>query len=68
MSFNKPSVPQEDHFDAYQALMCSVYGCQNRWSIKMDGDKPKCSEHQWGKVKPKMQAPTQHWQDDGEPF
>jgi hypothetical protein len=26
-------------------LMCSVYGCPNRWSVNMG--KPFCSAHQW---------------------
>jgi len=59
---------EPDKFDQDQALMCSVFGCSKRWAVKMDGDKPKCSEHQWGKAKPKMQEPSKHWQDDGEPF
>jgi hypothetical protein len=55
---------EPDKFDQIQALMCSVYQCQNRWCVKMDGDKPKCSDHQWVRAKPKMQTPVPHWQDE----
>ena len=34
-----------------QRLMCAVPGCQNRWSVHADGQKPNCSFHQWGKKK-----------------
>ena len=40
---------QDNGFDEMQRLMCSVAGCQNRWSVHMSGDKPKCSKHQWEK-------------------
>ena len=29
------------------SLLCSVNGCTSRWSVKMDGESPKCSYHQW---------------------
>lgn len=29
------------------SLLCSVPGCTSRWSVKMDGESPKCSFHQW---------------------
>ena len=51
MSFAKPTPKQESTFDEVQKLMCSVHGCPNRWSVHISGDKPKCSEHQWGKDK-----------------
>ena len=38
---------QESHFDEVQRLMCSVDGCPHRWSVHLDGHKPKCSHHQW---------------------
>ena len=33
--------------DDLQKLMCSVHGCEKRWSVIMGGGKPMCSEHQW---------------------
>ena len=29
------------------SLLCSVPGCTSRWSVKLDGQMPKCSHHQW---------------------
>ena len=29
------------------SLLCSVDGCVSRWSVKLDGQMPKCSRHQW---------------------
>ena len=29
------------------SLLCSVPGCASRWSVKLDGQMPKCSFHQW---------------------
>jgi len=77
MSFAKPEVKKEDSFDAMQRLMCSVHGCQNRWSVHMEGDKPKCSKHAWQlddykapdlKEVFKNARPVKHWQDDEEVF
>jgi hypothetical protein len=45
MSFKNLNVPVNDDSE-YQRLMCSVNGCQNRWSVNMGS--PKCSFHQWG--------------------
>lgn len=42
---------QEFEVSGYDHLMCSVPGCQNRWSVSINGDKPKCSMHQWMKPK-----------------
>ena len=36
--------------DELEKLMCSVPGCNKRWSVKIDA--PKCSEHQWSGNKP----------------
>ena len=54
--------------DEYKALMCSVHGCPNRWSVKIDA--PMCSFHQWGSspVKQKAMLPdlppkTEQWYD-----
>jgi hypothetical protein len=57
--------------DELEKLMCSVPGCNKRWSVKIDA--PKCSEHQWSDKKPATKRdivvalthpPVQHWQDD----
>ena len=77
MSFAKPETKKDDNFDAIQRLMCSVHGCPNRWSVHMDGEKPKCSKHQWQKEAYKAPdlkeifrnvRPVKHWQDDQEIF
>lgn len=47
-----------------QRLMCTTPGCNKRWSVNMGS--PKCSFHQWGKVKdldvksqlPKLETPV----------
>jgi hypothetical protein len=65
----KNNAPQESGFDEMQRLMCSVPGCPNRWSVKID--RPMCSFHQWGTTaKPKSDIhsvlktkPVQHWND-----
>jgi hypothetical protein len=49
MSFAKPTPKQESSFDEEQKLMCSVSGCQKRWTVHLSGDRPKCSEHQWAR-------------------
>jgi hypothetical protein len=46
--------------------MCSVHGCPNRWSVHSDGEKPKCSKHQWQKTEKK--PVVQSWHDVGEQF
>ena len=33
------------------SLLCSVPGCTSRWSVKLDGQMPKCSHHQWQQPK-----------------
>jgi hypothetical protein len=33
-------------------LMCSVPGCNQRWTVHISGDRPKCSHHQWSGEKP----------------
>jgi len=74
MSFkDKYSTKQDDGFDDVQRLMCSVQGCQRRWSVHMEGMRPMCSEHQWAGSKPAKKdiaallsntKPVKHWQDD----
>jgi len=77
MTFAKPETKKDDNFDAMQRLMCSVHGCPNRWSVHMEGEKPKCSKHQWEKQDYKApdlkealknSNPVKHWQDDEEVF
>ena len=46
MSFIKPE-KKSDERDPTAELMCSVPGCPNRWTVKID--RPLCSGHQWGK-------------------
>jgi hypothetical protein len=53
MSFkNRYNEKIEIEEDSIQKLMCSVAGCNKRWSVHMSGDKPKCSYHQWDCKKP----------------
>ncbi len=33
------------------SLNCASAGCNNRWSVQLDG-RPKCSHHQWFGSKP----------------
>ena len=54
----RSNVKQESDFDEVQRLMCSVPGCQNRWSVHISGDKPKCSKHQWEKNSADYKKPT----------
>jgi len=66
MAITKFTQQKDDSFDDIQRLMCSVHGCPNRWSVHMEGEKPKCSKHQWQKteVKPAVKS----WHDVGEDF
>jgi hypothetical protein len=45
---NEKQIKDESTFNE---LKCFVEGCENRWTVKADGDKPKCSRHQWGEKK-----------------
>lgn len=57
MSFAKPAPKkQESEFDEVQRLMCSVSGCNRKWSVDMG--RPMCSQHQWGKEKPALKNLT----------
>ena len=66
MAITKFTHQKDESFDEIQRLMCSVPGCPNRWSVHMDGEKPKCSKHQWQKLDKK--TPTKSWHDVGEEF
>lgn len=62
MSFAKPT-QKSDEFDEMQRLMCSVPGCPNRWTVKID--KPMCSFHQWG---PRKDKPVEFKQPPVKPY
>ena len=64
MAITKFTQQKDDSFDDIQRLMCSVPGCQSRWSVHSDGEKPKCSKHQWQKTEIKPTAKS--WHDVGE--
>jgi hypothetical protein len=77
MAITKFTQHKDDSFDDIQRLMCSVHGCQKRWSVHMEGEKPKCSKHAWQKEVYKApdlkevfknSRPVKHWQDDEEAF
>jgi hypothetical protein len=77
MSFAKPEKKQESSMDEMQRLMCSVFGCNKRWTVHISGDKPKCSHHQWSGEKPSRNPATllpkepktvAQWYDDKEDF
>jgi len=60
MAITKFTQQKDDSFDDIQRLMCSVHGCQNRWSVHMEGEKPKCSKHQWQKTEVKPAVKSLH--------
>ena len=73
MAITKFTQQKDDAFDDVQRLMCSVPGCTKRWLVHMEGEKPKCSKHQWEKQDYKApdlkevfknSRPVKHWQDD----
>ena len=45
-NFKKEEIPE-----GKSDLLCSVDGCSSRWSVKLDGQLPKCSHHQWQQPK-----------------
>ena len=51
MTFAKPASKQKDEIE--HNSYCSVDGCQNIWSVRQDGDKQKCSFHQWANDPPR---------------
>jgi len=66
MAITKFTNQKDESFDDTLRLMCSVHGCPNRWSVHSDGEKPKCSKHQWEKT---SKPPTvKSWHDVGEEF
>jgi hypothetical protein len=50
MTFAKPDAKQKDDFE--YSTYCSVDGCGYLWAVRADGDKPKCSKHQWANDAP----------------
>ena len=38
---------KEEIAEGKSDLLCSVDGCNSRWSVRLDGQMPKCSRHQW---------------------
>ena len=45
-NFKKEEIPE-----GKSDLLCSVDGCSSRWSVRIDGQLPKCSHHQWQQPK-----------------
>ena len=45
-NFKKEEIPE-----GKSDLLCSVDGCSRRWSVRIDGQLPKCSRHQWQQPK-----------------
>jgi hypothetical protein len=76
INFKKDQKPIDDGSE----LMCSVHGCNKRWTVHISGDKPKCSKHQWEKNASDYKRPVvaktvtqtiRHWsetENDGEIF
>jgi hypothetical protein len=76
INFKKDQKPIDDGSE----LMCSVPGCNKRWTVHISGDKPKCSKHQWEKNASDYKRPVvaktvtqtiRHWsetENDGEIF
>ena len=52
MSFKNQLMPVKEPLDGGKSdLLCSVDGCSSRWSVRIDGQLPKCSHHQWQQPK-----------------
>ena len=52
MTFKNQLMPVKEPLDGGKSdLLCSVDGCNSRWSVKLDGQLPKCSHHQWQQPK-----------------
>jgi hypothetical protein len=73
INFKKDQKPIDDGSE----LMCSVPGCNKRWTVHISGDRPKCSHHQWSGEKPsrnpasllpKEPKTVAQWYDDKEDF
>jgi len=44
-TFGKPQ--DVEPLTVEQSSFCSVLGCTNQWSVRTEGDRSKCSFHQW---------------------
>jgi len=42
---------KEEIAEGKSDLLCSVDGCSSRWSVRIDGQLPKCLHHQWQQPK-----------------
>jgi len=52
MTFKNQLMPVKEPLDGGKSdLLCSVDGCNSRWSVRIDGQLPKCSHHQWQQPK-----------------
>jgi len=52
MTFKNQLMPVKEPLDGGKSdLLCSVEGCNSRWSVRIDGQLPKCSHHQWQQPK-----------------
>ena len=54
INFKKDQKPIDDGSE----LICSMPGCNKRWTVHISGDKPKCSHHQWSGEKPSRNPAT----------
>jgi hypothetical protein len=78
MTFAKPASKQND--EPEYSTYCSVDGCGRLWAVRSDGEKQKCSYHQWqnsGKprkpifpagIKETSKTVAQWYDDKDEPF
>jgi hypothetical protein len=55
--FIKPQAEKPKIDDDYKRF-CSVDGCGKLWAVRVEGDKPRCSQHQWGKDKAVRRDPA----------
>jgi hypothetical protein len=44
-AFGKAEVVEQPSFD--ESTFCTHPGCSGLWSVKAEGERPKCSFHQW---------------------
>lgn len=58
-NFKKEEIPE-----GKSDLLCSVDGCNSRWSVRIDGQLPKCSHHQWQQPKHGNTKTYQHYLAD----
>lgn len=56
--FIKPQNTDKPKIDDDYKRFCSVDGCERLWAVRVEGDKPRCSQHQWAKGKPVKRDPA----------